>query len=460
MAPLHFPNPPDSGIMDEIARLTGTRLDIEWVPDGIYTDKLNTALSTNTVKQVNFVKRTDYMIAKSAIRSGAFWEIGPYLQDYPNLARLKKEILEQGAVDGKIYGLYTERPSSRQGLIIRKDWLDRLGLQPPGTLDELYEVLRRFTWDDPDGNGRKDTVGLADRNDLVYGAFKTLSSYFGTPNNWERRESTFVPEFETQAYIDTMDFMRKLFREELINTDFAITSKEQQRDLLIRGVAGVYVGSMTDVQRLLEQAKAYNPKTEFTLVNRIMGPLGSRVWSIPNYNGLFLFSRKTIPTEDELKRILAFFDRTMEKDVSNIMKYGIENVHYTLSNGKVVLPEETYALRVSEVSPLYTLMIADINNPNVLPIESHEPMADLADRLSNDNEKFTVPDPTVNLDSKTFDERGVELTKIVTDATYQYILGFLDLAGFQDQVKRWENAGGRQVIQEYETSYRNQNEAG
>ena len=107
--------------------MTNAELKIEWVPDGIYTDKMNTALTTNSLKKATFVKYTDYILVKNAIRSGAFWEIGPYLDEYPNLRNLDKKILQQAAVDGKIYGLYTERPSSRQGIILRKDWLERLG---------------------------------------------------------------------------------------------------------------------------------------------------------------------------------------------------------------------------------------------------------------------------------------------------------------------------------------------
>ena len=102
-----------------------------------------------------------------------------------------------------------------------------------------------------------------------------------------------------------MNFMKRLYDERLINKDFAVTSKEMQRDLIIRGIAGVYIGSMTDVQRLSDEAKKFNPKASFTLVNRIEGPSGYHVWSIPNYNGLYLFSKKAIRTEDELLAMLA-----------------------------------------------------------------------------------------------------------------------------------------------------------
>ncbi|GGH18999.1 extracellular solute-binding protein [Paenibacillus segetis] len=435
--------------MDELERLTEVKLDIRWVPDGVYTDKMNTALTTNSLGKVTFVKFSDYNLVKNAIRSEAFWEIGPYLQEFPNLKNLDESILNQAAIDGKIYGLYTERPSSRQGIIIRQDWLNNLQLSKPQTLDDLYEVMRQFTYNDPDQNGVQDTIGLVDRNDLVYGVFKTLSSYFGTPNNWKIENHQIVPEFVTDEYMDTMDFMKKLYNEKLINQDFALTSKEVQRDEFIRGQAGIFIGSMTDVQRLSVEAKAQNPLAELSLINRIEGPQGYKVWSIPNYNGLYLFSKKAIKSEQELKQVLTFFDRTMDKDVANLMKYGFEGRHYQLEDGKVILPEETSQLRVHEVNPLYSLMIADFSNKNIMEVAKKEELTALADQLSEDNEHFLVNDPTVQLSSPTYDEKNVELSSIIMDATYNYILGNLDVEGFGQEVERWKRNGGELIIQEY-----------
>ncbi|MBB6729935.1 extracellular solute-binding protein [Cohnella sp. CBP 2801] len=453
MAPLHFPNTPSDSIVRSIENLTGTKLAIEWVRDEIYTDKMNTALTTSSLKKATFVKYTDYILMKNAIRSDQFWEIGPYLDDYPNLKNLNPNILLQTAVDGKIYGLYTERPSSRQGIMIREDWLNRLHLQKPGNLDELYRVMRAFTYDDPDGNGKNDTIGLTDRDDLVFGAFKTLSSYFGTPNDWGVEGDRLVPEFETKGYLDTMNFMRKLYKEKIINSDFAITSKDVQRDQLIRGMAGVYIGAMSDVQRLSDEAKKVNPAARFTLVNRLAGPDGYKVWSIPNFNGLYLFSKNAIKTEEELKQVLAFFDRTMDPDVANLMKYGEEGRHYRLEGDEVYLPEESTQLRVDEVASLYALMIADLHNPNIRKVARQEPLWESADRLIEDNESFIVPDPTVGLESRTFDEKSAELGRIITDATYNYMLGKLDESGFRKEVEHWKTSGGDQVIREYEQAY-------
>lgn len=453
MIPLHFPQEPDPALIERIGRLTDARLDVDWVRDEIYADKLNAALTMNAMKQATFVKYTDYMGMKSALRSGMFWEIGPYLKDYPNLSRLDEDILSQTSVDGKLYGLYTERLSSRQGIILREDWLDRLGLEPPETPEELYEVLRRFTHDDPDGNGARDTFGLADRNDLIFGAFKTLSSYMGTPNNWEIQARAFVPEFATPQYVDTMNYMKRLYDEKLVNPDFVVTSKEIQRNLFITGQAGVYIGSMTDVDRLAEETQEFDPDARLTVVNRIAGPKGYQIWSIPNYNGLFLFSKSAIKTEEVLRQVLAYFDRSMEADVANLMKYGVEGRHYTLVGDEVHLPERSAQPYASEIDPLYGLMIADLGNPNVKNVVRGDKLLALAEKLSKDNEKFIVRDPTVNLESDVFDAKSAELQQIITDATYNYILGKIDLAGFDKEVAKWRTNGGNEIIAQFERSY-------
>ena len=40
----------------------------------------------------------------------------------------------------------------------RQDWLRKVGIEKtPETLEEMHEAFRRFTFDDPDGNGKQDT---------------------------------------------------------------------------------------------------------------------------------------------------------------------------------------------------------------------------------------------------------------------------------------------------------------
>ncbi|MFC0629245.1 sugar ABC transporter substrate-binding protein [Kribbella deserti] len=61
--------------------------------------------------------------------------------------------------DGKTYGL----PYSAQAaaLLIRKDWRQKVGLPVPTNWDQFVALAKAFTTQDPDGNGKADTHGLA-----------------------------------------------------------------------------------------------------------------------------------------------------------------------------------------------------------------------------------------------------------------------------------------------------------
>lgn len=63
------------------------------------------------------------------------------------------------AGDGKLYGV----PYSAQAtaLLIRKDWRAKTGLPAPTSWDQLTALAKAFTTQDPDGNGKNDTFGLA-----------------------------------------------------------------------------------------------------------------------------------------------------------------------------------------------------------------------------------------------------------------------------------------------------------
>src|SRR5690606_14787194 len=57
-------------------------------------------------------------------------------------------------------------------MAIREDWLANVGITKyPETVEEYHEVLRRFTFDDPDGNGQKDTYGSHGVQLFLRGAF-------------------------------------------------------------------------------------------------------------------------------------------------------------------------------------------------------------------------------------------------------------------------------------------------
>ena len=82
-------------------------------------------------------------------------------QNGQNILKVRPEETWWKAPDGKTYGIparYAEMAD--ETFLVRQDWLDNLGLEMPKTLDELKEVLKQFTFGDPDKDGKDDTYGV------------------------------------------------------------------------------------------------------------------------------------------------------------------------------------------------------------------------------------------------------------------------------------------------------------
>ncbi len=105
----------------------------------------------------------DYTTWKEYADEGAWADLTPYIgDDYPNLMAYVEDNWPYVTEDEMIQGVPSlGHVPSGQVVAIRKDWLDKLGLAVPTTIDEYTEVMRAFKTQDPDGNGVDDTWGLA-----------------------------------------------------------------------------------------------------------------------------------------------------------------------------------------------------------------------------------------------------------------------------------------------------------
>ncbi|WP_416151166.1 extracellular solute-binding protein [Salipaludibacillus sp. HK11] len=450
MANLHTPETPDDFLKEKMEETFNVELDIQWVPDGNYEERLNTAFATGTLPMVVPMGFDMYNQFKDPIRAGEFWEIEPYLDEFENLSKLKPEILDNTRVDGKLYALYQGRPLSRQGVIYRKDWADNLGIDTPTNTEEVMEMARAFSEDDPNESGSDDTIGLSDRSDLVYGAFKTISSWFGTPNWWGEQDGELLPEFMFDEYIESMDFMKELHSNGYMNQDFPVTSKDDQQAAFKNGSSGMYIGSMADVLGLHSDAVQLNPDLEYDVFNYVEGPHGEyNVWSIPGYGSVVLFPKAAYEDEDELRQVLGFYDQLMTPEGANLLVWGEEGTHYEIEGDGVNWIEDNMNLVDTQIRPFLSLEIGEPETNNRYEMSSTYETKVKADELVIDNNDYLVHDPTITLDSETFILHGDRLQQMINDATHQYILGQIDLDEFNEIVENWKSEGGEAIIEEY-----------
>ncbi|MFB9326209.1 extracellular solute-binding protein [Paenibacillus aurantiacus] len=447
---LHTASPPTDTVLNKIEELTNTELTFSWVPDASKEERINTSLASDSLADIVTLTILDNSSVRSALKSGMFWDVGPFLDEFEHLGKISQDTRTSASIEGKLYGIPFQKALARNGVVIRKDWLDKLNLAVPKTTDELMNVAKAFTEQDPDGNGQKDTTGFVDRSDLVFGAFKTLGSYFGTPNIWKEENGKAVAEFETENYVNTMNYMKQLYDNGYINQDFAVTAKTDQQQKFAQGKAGIYVGALFDSKNLLNMAKGVQDNMELVMVNDLTAPGQQRaIWSGNNgIGGLLSFPRSEVKDEAELKRVLQFVDDLMSEEAYALMTYGIEGVHYTKDAEQAVTIKDQ-DLWQQEVQPFASSRPSEVG----FTIHDADPLKKEADRLIADNANYVVLNPFYSLESPTWSSQGSELQKIITDATYKYILGKATLDDFKAAVESWKKAGGASVISEYEAAF-------
>ncbi|MDF2837767.1 MAG: hypothetical protein K0Q63_3407, partial [Paenibacillus sp.] len=130
-----------------------------------YQTKLRLMMAGNQKLPDVFTSKVE--MASDMISAGKIQPLNDYIDKYlsDNLKAVYEkypDVLYPVTRDGKIYGL-PNMYAMDEGTVmwVREDWLTKVNLKAPTTIDEFTEVLRAFTEDDPDGNGKDDTLGLA-----------------------------------------------------------------------------------------------------------------------------------------------------------------------------------------------------------------------------------------------------------------------------------------------------------
>ncbi|MCR8635823.1 extracellular solute-binding protein [Paenibacillus radicis (ex Xue et al. 2023)] len=431
-----------------IEQHTNTKLKINWAPNPSYEEKVNTTLASGNLPNVILVPRrgnTKLDNFVDAVRAGAFWELGPYIKDYPNLSKtISKEAFYNVAFDGKIYSIPSLRSNNESTIIVRKDWLDNLGLKIPTTLDEYYEMIKAFKNNDPDKNGKPDTVGLVESSDGS--TFHRVKVWMDAPNNWGVIDGKVTPDFMTKEYVDAMNFMRKLYKEKLVNEDFAVVTQNQLIDYINKGKGGLYAGAFAQLTNgQYNPLTEADPKAKLTLFDRMKGPSGENRNPVGSgFNGEFMIPKSSVKTEAQLKKILSFFDKMCDDDMKKLVSLGIEGKHFKTDNGKTsVVDAKAFT---NDIVPLRWIMVADgITDRVTAGLNPYD--TEIA-KVVTDKELKMVNDLSIPFTSKT-----VVDPKIIDDARTKYIMGELDEKGWSDAIQKWRSSNGDKLIKEYADQY-------
>lgn len=296
--------------------------------------KLNTLFAAG--EGPSLVQESNRQFLGNLVTNGTLQPIDEYVEKYS--VAYKKYLNEHPELrewvtfdDGKMYLTGTMRTGWSQvvhGAYIRQDWLDKLGLKMPTTMDELLETARAFKTKDPDGNGKEDTVGFAIDIPLSSGPFYTAFQS-GTGNYWYVENGK--PKFGltiSDRMKAAIDANRTLYQDGLIDKEY-LTDKnfERSKQLFLTGKAGILMGTAIGINSMYRDFAKNNPNGKIVPLPAVSTKVAKN-----GYNQAVGLASTMVGFNKSLKNpkaAMQFLDWMMTTG-SNTVLNGIEGTHYKL----------------------------------------------------------------------------------------------------------------------------------
>lgn len=447
---------------------TDKQLQIELVPTLEYVSTVERMIRNDRLPMVLTANET--ILARESffayLSAGGFWELDDYLDDYPQLkAFIGEETWENAKMQGHIYGIPRLRIRPRYAAYYRKDWADALGILPPRNLDEMYQMLKAFTENDPDGNGIADTVGMADSwqnwGTREWNGLQNITTALGGPNGWayDAEKGQMVPDFSTETYMQTLRWFRQCYQEGVLDHTFSFLTAVQRQEMFISGQAGMIFGVIDDAPELEDRMRQINPQAEVAILPVIEAENGGelRVNSSAGYNGLIMFNRfgnGGIKDERELREILSFYNTLCGEEGQEILLFGREGEFHTLDeqgNKVLIYQEGNNRSLLSSAAGSYVQLMPT-------PPYIRTPVDSLLQREVYDcieaREPYLVNDASYGVHSETYAVLGDRLNKRIQKASIRFIMGEITESDYWNEYQIWYEEGGKAVIEEYTEGYK------
>ncbi|TBL81155.1 extracellular solute-binding protein [Paenibacillus thalictri] len=241
------------------------------------------------------------------------------LQKYPELKKASTK------PDGKMYEFgRVQRLVGFQALFIRNDWLKKLNLKVPQTTEELLQVAKAFTELDPDGNGKKDTYGIALSSetgsavDAMFQNFGWISDNGKMVKDWDRAEAALA-------------FKKQIYDSGLTDKDF-LADKNGQKSIQdwVSGKTGIFVGRTIDTvnfKTYYEPLKKNVPDAEVIAIKLPASKFGRFAAGV---NNPVQMTTVINSAAKDPAAAMKYVDFMASDEAAKAFRYGFENVHYTL----------------------------------------------------------------------------------------------------------------------------------
>mgnify|MGYP000324896386 FL=1 len=252
------------------------------------------------------------------------------------------EILDNVTFDGKLMALPETNIDDGPSLCwLRKDWMDKLGLDAPETVEDVENIVHEFVQKDPGGNGKGETVGLVCDDELTGGCGYSyeyqndiiFASFGAFPKQWIYNKDGEVVYGSVQNEAKAaLGKLRQMYQQGTLDNNFLMRESSNIIELIVSGKCGSFFGPWWSPNNPLMSAMQKNPNAEWQPYLIQTDKDGQTSFASQNPNDKYVVVRKGYKHPEIVMKIVSvLFDdlRYDEEDVREMERYYQDNVDPT-----------------------------------------------------------------------------------------------------------------------------------
>ncbi|MFD0714542.1 extracellular solute-binding protein [Paenibacillus sp. GCM10027626] len=463
--------------MRYIEKKLNVKVSFAWqteTPDA-YQQKVGVAISSRDLPDAFIVNEQQL---KQLVKAGLIADLTDVYKDYTGdlvqgyYDSYSDRVMSRATFDGKLYAFPDTQIGGQHSMTwIRQDWLDKLGLQPPRTLDELEAVARAFIEKDPDGNGQADTVGFTaipqltgwnspNALDPIFGAMHAYKGQFLKGADGKTAYSSTLPEMKT-----ALAKLQQWYKDGIIDKEFAV--RKDANELIAANKVGImFAPWWAPYTSALQDSIKNDVKAEWRPFTAPLDAEGKFNLYDQNPTANFLVVNKDYKHPEAVMKVLNVQTegiRQLDPDSANIYKgLGVswavwpfslqldgENAAYdTYSKVKAALDANDPSGLNEELKGYYDDYLKNKENPK-------KDIAAWANAISRIDGSAELGSDKLNIVRNVFfgqtpamQRKWAILTKLESETFLKIILGEESIDKFDDFVKEWKKIGGDEVLAE------------
>lgn len=371
----------DTAWVQEIEKRLNIKLTIKGVPEADYTTAVNALLTSGDYPDLLYYDWNQYSGgAQAGIEDGVIVPVGQipeYKEKVPNWfnvvegnANVRRAVaLDDGSVVTFCHWEPNMARSAYWGYAIRKDWLDRLGLEVPTTVDEMYNVLKAFKEQDANGNGDpNDEIPFSSCNwwGTAHPGLDTLAAAWSLKINFlysnpqEPGKVTFATAYNDGAnFKDYVTTMAKWYAEGLIDAEYASQTHDSMDAKINQDKVGSFfcfpdnvAGYEASIGQTLTDAGYADPAGVMVYGLVPLKGIDGVAYTYDYDNAMVSYAGNNQPTvittaavkNGHIDKCLELLNFMYSEEGSEIINWGVEGVSYTKDeNGNNVWTEAVTA---------------------------------------------------------------------------------------------------------------------